>query len=168
MEAIWSPQVGPQADAAICPADFTFYGGTRGSGKSDCLLGRQIRGAEKYAIHWNGLVLRRRYKEFAELRRRIDELIHKGLPAERIGGDQQANFLRFENGAQVAIFHKILTKHGVVKKSLTPMKAIREACMQCSNWQYIEITRCPANDCALWLYRLGKKPDQIGRKNRSE
>jgi hypothetical protein len=103
MKAIWAPQAGPQAHAAVCPADFTFYGGTRGSGKSDCLLGRQIRGAEKHGIHWNGLVLRRRYKEFAELRRRIDELIHNGLPAERIGGDQQANFLRFDNGAQVAL-----------------------------------------------------------------
>ena len=103
MTAIWTPQPGPQVDAAICPADFTFYGGTRGSGKSDCLLGRQIHGSEKHAHHWNGLVLRRRYKEFAELRRRIDELIIGGLPAERIGGDQQANFLRFENGAQVAL-----------------------------------------------------------------
>ena len=102
MQAIWAPQPGPQANAAICPADFTFYGGTRGSGKSDCLLGRQLRGAEKYGIHWNGLVLRRRYKEFAELRRRIDELIFSGMPAERIGGDQQANYLRFKNGAQTA------------------------------------------------------------------
>lgn len=101
--AIWAPQPGPQVDAAICPCDFTFYGGTRGSGKSDCLLGRQIRGAEKYGVQWNGLVLRRRYKEFAELRRRIDELIAKGLPADRVGGDMQANYIRFANGAQVAM-----------------------------------------------------------------
>ncbi len=68
----------------------------------------------------------------------------------------------------MAIVHKILTKNGVVEKSLTPMKAIREKCMECSNWQYSEVRRCPSTDCALWVYRLGKKPDQIGRKNRSE
>ncbi len=68
----------------------------------------------------------------------------------------------------MAIVHKILTKHGVFEKSLTPMKAIREACLQCSNWQYAEVTRCPVENCALWLYRLGKKPDQKGRKNRPE
>jgi hypothetical protein len=56
----------------------------------------------------------------------------------------------------------------LLKNRLTPMKAIREACLQCSNWQYIEVTKCPAEDCALWLYRFGKKPDQKGRKNRPE
>ena len=101
--AIWSPQPGPQVDAAICPCDFTFYGGTRGSGKSDCLLGRQVRGAEKWGNWWNGLIIRRRYKEFAELRRRVDELIAKGLPAVRVGGDQQTNYIRFQGGAQVAM-----------------------------------------------------------------
>ena len=87
--------------AATCPVDFTFFGGSRGGGKSDCLLGRQIRGAEEYKHHWNGLVIRRKYKDFLEIRRRLDELITLGLPAERIGGDQQTNYLRFKNGAQV-------------------------------------------------------------------
>ena len=39
--------------------------------------------------------------EVSELRRHIDELITKGLPSERIGGDQQINHIRFENGADV-------------------------------------------------------------------
>jgi len=92
---VWAPQPGPQAYAATCPADATFFGGTRGGGKSDCLIGRHIRGVEKYGNHWNGLILRRKFKEFAELRRRWDELIAAGLPAERIGGDQQTNYVRF-------------------------------------------------------------------------
>lgn len=99
--ALWTPQPGPQARAAICPADFTFFGGSRGGGKSDCLWGRQIRGAEKHGKHWNGIIVRRKYKEFAELRRRIDGMIADGLPATRIGGDQQTNYVRFNNGAQV-------------------------------------------------------------------
>ena len=99
----WAPQPGPQLKAALSPIDFTFFGGSRGGGKSDCLLGRHLHGAGVHKHAWNGLILRRKYKEFGELRRRIDELIGQGLPAERIGGDQQINFLRFFNGAAVTL-----------------------------------------------------------------
>jgi len=98
-KVIWGPQPGPQVEAVTCPCDFTFFGGSRGGGKSDALLGRQIMGAIRYGTAWNGLVLRRKYKDFAELRRRTDELIVSGLPCERIGGDQQVNAIRFDNGA---------------------------------------------------------------------
>jgi hypothetical protein len=101
--AVWSPQPGPQALAAVCPADFPLFGGSRGGGKSDCLLGRHVHGAKKYGRFWNGLIVRRKYKDFLELRRRIDELIIDGLEAERIGGDQQTNYVRFKNGAQVSM-----------------------------------------------------------------
>jgi len=68
----------------------------------------------------------------------------------------------------MAVTHKILTKDGVREKTLTPIKAIRAKCMQCSNWQHSEVKKCPVTDCALWPYRFGKKPDQQGAKNRSE
>jgi len=100
---LWRPQPGPQTYAATSPCDVTLFGGTRGGGKSDCLLGRQLRGAEQWGEHWNGLIVRRKYKEFAELRRRIDELIRAGLPAERIGGDQQTNYVRFSSGAKITL-----------------------------------------------------------------
>lgn len=38
----------------------------------------------------------------------------------------------------MAIVHKILTKDGIKEKTLTPIKAIRAKCMQCSNWQHSE------------------------------
>lgn len=95
MRSYWQPQPGPQTEAATCPVDLIFFGGTRGGGKSDCLLGRQIWGAQQYKSHWNGLIIRRKFKDFAELRRRIDELISEGMPAERTGGDQQTNYIRF-------------------------------------------------------------------------
>ena len=60
----------------------------------------------------------------------------------------------------MAIKHTVLTKEGVVVKTLTPMSAIRAKCMECSNFQWSEIKECPIIDCALWIYRLGKKPDQ--------
>ena len=60
-------------------------------------------GTDQYRRHWNGLIVQRKYKEFNELRRRIDELITEGLPAERIGGDQQINHVRFDNGAEIIL-----------------------------------------------------------------
>jgi len=101
--AYWTPQIGPQLKAATCPVDFPFFGGSRGGGKSDCLIGRHLRGAELYKNHWNGLIIRRKYKDFRELRRRWDELIAEGLPAERTGGEQQTNYINFSNGAMVAM-----------------------------------------------------------------
>jgi len=100
LNTYWIPQPGPQAFAGTCPVPIIFYGGTRGGGKTDTIVGRQLRGAEKYGPHWNGLILRRKFKEFNELRLRIDGLIRQGMPAVRIGGDQQTNFVRFSNGAQ--------------------------------------------------------------------
>jgi hypothetical protein len=99
----WAPQPGPQLLAVTCTADEILYGGTRGGGKSDALIGRQIGGVQRYGRDWNGLIVRRRYKDFNELRRRWDELIAKGLPAERVGGENQANYVRFSNGAQIAM-----------------------------------------------------------------
>jgi hypothetical protein len=65
----------------------------------------------------------------------------------------------------MAIVHKILTKDGIREKNLTPVKAIRAKCMQCSNFQHSEVTQCPITDCALWIYRFGKNPDRKGIGN---
>jgi len=89
--------------ALTCPYDVIFYGGARGGGKTDCALGRQIKGALAYGYAWNGLVIRKNYKNFAEIRRRLNELIGKGLPARLVGGEQQTNYLRFANGATVIL-----------------------------------------------------------------
>jgi hypothetical protein len=95
---LWQPQAGPQTRAVTCPVDEIFFGGTRGGGKSDALIGRHIRGAQKWGYAWNGLIVRKKYKEFREMRRRWDELKRNGLPIERIGGDTQINEIRFNDG----------------------------------------------------------------------
>lgn len=41
---------------------------------------------------------------------------------------------------------------------LTPMKAIRAKCLECSCGQYKEVRLCPIKDCALYEYRLGHRP----------
>lgn len=70
---------------------------------TDCSIGRQARGASKWGPKWNGLQFRKKYKQLAGLRRRYDELIAEGMPAERVGGDRETNYIRFKNGATVTL-----------------------------------------------------------------
>ena len=100
---IWQPQPGPQFLAVTCPVDEIFFGGSRGGGKTDTAIGRQLDGALTHGHAWNGLFLRKNFKHFAELRRRIDELIRAGLPAIRVGGDTQTNVIKFSNGAKITL-----------------------------------------------------------------
>lgn len=44
------------------------------------------------------------------------------------------------------------------QKILTPIKAIRAKCLDCSNNQYTEVERCPVTKCSLYPYRLGHRP----------
>lgn len=43
-------------------------------------------------------------------------------------------------------------------KSLTPMKAIRAKCIDCGGGLLSEVRLCPVTTCALWPYRMGKRP----------
>lgn len=41
---------------------------------------------------------------------------------------------------------------------LTPMRAIRAKCLECSNGQVKEVRLCPIKKCALYAYRMGHRP----------
>ncbi len=45
-----------------------------------------------------------------------------------------------------------------MKPVLTPMKAIRAKCLDCSCGQVKEVRECPVTTCALWPYRMGRRP----------
>lgn len=49
-------------------------------------------------------------------------------------------------------------------KVLTPIKAIRAKCLDCSAGQKKEVRLCPVVDCSLYPYRMGKRPTQGARK----
>lgn len=53
-----------------------------------------------------------------------------------------------------------MTKDGIREKTLTPMRAMRAKCMECSNFKWSEVRDCEMKDCPLWVYRLGKNPTQ--------
>lgn len=43
-------------------------------------------------------------------------------------------------------------------KVLTPIKAIREKCLNCVCGSAHEVKLCPCNDCSLYPFRFGKNP----------
>ena len=49
---------------------------------------------------------------------------------------------------------------------LTPLKAIRKKCLNCSNFQPSEVRKCIDTECTLYPYRFGKNPNRkgIGKK----
>ena len=48
----------------------------------------------------------------------------------------------------------------MMKKFLTPVRAIRMNCYWCCLNQWIEVKFCPASKCPSWDYRLGKRNKQ--------
>ena len=44
------------------------------------------------------------------------------------------------------------------KKRLTPVKAIRAKCLDCSCGQPKEVRLCCIKNCPLYPYRMGKRP----------
>jgi len=50
-------------------------------------------------------------------------------------------------------------------KRLTPIKAIRKKCLQCCCGQVVEVRECHITDCAIWLYRMGKRPKDSPNTN---
>lgn len=51
---------------------------------------------------------------------------------------------------------------------ITRAKAIRLKCLDCTCNQPAEVRRCPAQDCPLWRYRMGKEENdglKLIRKN---
>lgn len=45
-------------------------------------------------------------------------------------------------------------------KKLTPMKAIRAKCLDCSCGSFSEVKNCPITNCPLYPYKSGHKPKE--------
>jgi len=83
----WSPQLGPQEraiSAAWCPD--LLYGGARGGGKSDYLLGDYLQDVPTYGKAWQGILFRRTYPELLQLIRRAREMFPATGARERDEG----------------------------------------------------------------------------------
>lgn len=55
-----------------------------------------------------------------------------------------------------------------MEKHLTPLKAIRKKCLECSSGSTQEIKNCLIPECPLYSYRLGKNPRRKGIGNKTK
>jgi len=62
----WEAQTGPQTALISCPVFEVFFGGARGGGKTDGVLGDFLEHADAYGQHAIGLMLRRQRTELIE------------------------------------------------------------------------------------------------------
>ena len=71
---VWSPNSAPQRLLLGCPAYEVFFGGARGGGKTDGVLGEWAQHAAKYRQHAVGLMVRRTSVQLAETVERARQL----------------------------------------------------------------------------------------------
>lgn len=101
-KAVWTPQPGPQAEAiAATWCNELFYGGARGGGKSDFLLGDYLQDVFKYGQHWQGILLRKSYKELEQLIARS----HVLYPASGAKWLESKHWWVWPNGARLKLRH---------------------------------------------------------------
>jgi hypothetical protein len=97
IQTIWSPQPGPQTALLTCPIPEIFYGGARGGGKTDGVLGEFASHAAEYGANAIGLMVRRQRTELVETIERSKQ-IYGPLGAKY--NDQKAMWT-FPNGARL-------------------------------------------------------------------
>ena len=72
---VWAPQPGPQTALLQCPVQDVFWGGARGGGKTDGLIGDWLAHAHRYGRNARGVIFRRTYPEAEEVEIRVAELL---------------------------------------------------------------------------------------------
>jgi len=98
----WQPQLGPQSAAirARVIADELFFGGARGPGKTQFILGDFL-----YDLHqgaaWQGVLFRRTYPELDEVIRSSMEIYPKTGGEYKVG----SHTWKWANGAQLSLRH---------------------------------------------------------------
>lgn len=94
---IWEPQPGPQEALLAAPHFEVFFGGARGGGKTDGVLGDWISHQDQYGGHCIGLMVRRELTQLSETIERSKELF------EPLGAKyhEQGKYWRFPNGSRL-------------------------------------------------------------------
>jgi len=100
--AAWTPQPGPQLaaiEARWC--DELLFGGARGGGKSQMLLGDWLQDVQEYGRHWQGILIRRTVPELQDVIR-ASQVIYPKTGAEWKEGAKE---WRWPNGAVLRMRH---------------------------------------------------------------
>lgn len=94
---IWRPQPGPQTELLRCPVFEVLYGGARGGGKTDAMLGEWAQHAQMYGRHAIGRFFRRERVQLVEAIDRA-KMIYLPIGAQWRETDKE---FRFPNGARL-------------------------------------------------------------------
>jgi len=98
----WKPQEGPQLEAILATwCEELFFGGARGGGKSDFLLGDYAQDIANFGEHWKGILFRKSYKELEDLVARSKTLY---LPLGGVWKKAEFTWI-FPNGATLKLRH---------------------------------------------------------------
>lgn len=74
MGLIWAPQPGPQHALIDCPIPEILFGGARGGGKSDGVLGKYAIKQERYGLGFNGVFFRKEMPQADDLIERSKDI----------------------------------------------------------------------------------------------
>lgn len=96
-EIVWEPNPGPQTWLLSCPVEEILFGGARGGGKSDGVLGEFANHAQEYGVNAIALCVRRERTQLKELIER-SRLLYTPLGAKFHEVDKM---WRFPNGARL-------------------------------------------------------------------
>lgn len=92
----WAPQAGPQHALIRCPIREIFFGGARGGGKTDGIVGRVGLRAQYFGRHYNAIIFRREMPQADDLIERADDVWG---PLGRL--NRSTSTFRFQNGSRV-------------------------------------------------------------------
>jgi hypothetical protein len=98
---VWKPQEGPQTALVACPVEEVFYGGARGGGKTDGMLGDWLSHSGEYGERAVGVFFRRTYKQLSEVIARARQLF---IPLGSSWNEQRAEFV-MPNRARLLFRH---------------------------------------------------------------
>jgi len=65
---------------------------------------------------------------------------------------------RSDSGSKILRVRKIRCRPRRPGEITTPLAAIRNHCIECMGYQPALVKTCPARECWLWPYRLGRRP----------
>jgi len=96
-KSAWAPLPGPQAALVKCPVDEIFFGGARGGGKTDGMLGKFALKAATHGVNAVGVFFRKTREDLKEAMERSAQ-IYGPIGAK---WHEQKKWWRFPNGARL-------------------------------------------------------------------
>jgi len=141
----WSPQV-KQARLIACPAQEIFFGGARGGGKTDGIIGHFYARAMKWGPHAKGLILRRTLKGLRAVEDRCKEVYGQVFPVKDHWKEQEKTWI-FPNKAKL-VMNYCDTDNDVLQ-------------YQGHDYSFIypeELTQWPDQETYEWLFTINRSP----------